>query len=242
MNGLPGIFIHDGGLRVLRDDPVRFIVERGLVGFVGDGFAPLADRVAAVFIPVEDVQNRAGVPQSLRSLKSDSLPLEILLLPGKVFAGSVVSLFRHLLSNLCGVLPAQEELEDLTDYGSWYFVNGPFFRVVGVFLVPIRRGSRQVFSRLGPRLHARLDLLGNVPAIPFVDDVAEGREIIGDAAGAVHAVVDGDEADSRFRELDLCVEAYVEVVPAEPAHILADDRPDQSIVHVCHHGLRHGSG
>ncbi len=55
MNGLPGIFIHDGGLRVLRDNPVRFIVERGLVGFVGDGFAPVADRVAAVLLPVKDI-------------------------------------------------------------------------------------------------------------------------------------------------------------------------------------------
>ena len=62
MNGLPGIFIHDGGLRVLRDDPVRFIVERGLVGFVGDGFAPLADRVAAVLLPIKDIQDCSGVP------------------------------------------------------------------------------------------------------------------------------------------------------------------------------------
>ena len=43
-------------------NPVRFIVERGLVGFVGDGFAPVADRVAAVLLPVKDIQDCSGVP------------------------------------------------------------------------------------------------------------------------------------------------------------------------------------
>ena len=57
VDGLPGILVDYRGLRILRDDPVRLSVERGLVRFVGDVLPPVADCVSAVLIPVEDVQN-----------------------------------------------------------------------------------------------------------------------------------------------------------------------------------------
>ena len=44
MDGLPGVFINDGGLCVLGDDPVCLVIEHTLMGFVRDALHLLIDR------------------------------------------------------------------------------------------------------------------------------------------------------------------------------------------------------
>ena len=90
MDGLPGVFINDGSLRVFRDDPVGFIIERSLMGFVGDGLSPVADRVTAVLIPVENVEDRTRMPHCLRCFKRHSFSLRVLVPLGEVITGRVI--------------------------------------------------------------------------------------------------------------------------------------------------------
>ena len=77
------------------------------------------------------------MPEGARSLKSDCLPLEVLLLPSEVFPRSLISLFRHLLSDLRGVLPGKVQLEDFTDDGGRHLINHPLLRVCCILLISI---------------------------------------------------------------------------------------------------------
>ena len=69
MNGLPGVFINDGRLSVFRDDPVGFVVEHTLMGFVGYAFPSVAHGVPAVFVAIKQVQDGSGMPHGLGSIE-----------------------------------------------------------------------------------------------------------------------------------------------------------------------------
>lgn len=159
VDNLPDILINDGGLRIFRDNPVLFGIQHALVGFVGDRLSTIADRVPAVFVAVENVENRSRMPQRLGRLKGYGFPLGVLLLPGKVIAGSVVSALRHFIGNLRGIASFEVHPENLPDNFCRNFIDNPLLVVVLCFLVSIWRVSGQVFARFGSRLHARLDFL-----------------------------------------------------------------------------------
>ena len=78
------------------------------------------------------------------------------------------------------------------------------------------------------------DLLGRVPRIPFVHDVAEGSEVI-ISIESIHAVIDGNQADPFLSE-HLHDLADFQVVTAHSAHILDANCSDVSFVDLIHHG------
>ena len=89
---------------------------------------------------------------------------------------------------------------------------------------------------LHPGAEDGLDLVAGVPAVELVHDVEKWREVILLGLGTVDAVVDGDEPHALVGEHDLGVEAHLEIVPPEAAHILDDDRADVARLNLPHHG------
>ena len=69
--------------------------------------------------------------------------------------------------------------------------------VVRVFEVAIGWIGTQRFAGLAFSLEYRADLLAGILGIPFVDNIEERGKITVLLVGAVHSVVDGDEADIR---------------------------------------------
>ena len=60
-------------------------------------------------------------------------------------------------------------------------------------------------------------------SVKIVHDIEKRREIILGLIGAVHAVVDGNEANAVLREGDLRIEAHTEVISAYPAEVFYKD-------------------
>ena len=89
---------------------------------------------------------------------------------------------------------------------------------------------------LHPSAEDGLDLVAGVPAVELIHDVEKGREVVLLGLGAVDAVVDGDEPHTLVGEHDLGVEANLEIVPPEAAHILDDDCADVARLDLPHHG------
>ena len=94
---------------------------------------------------------------------------------------------------------------------------------------------------LHPGAEDGLDLVAGVPAVELVHDVEKGREVILLGLGAVDTVVDGDEPHTLVREHDLGIEADLEIVPSEAAHVLDDDRADVARLDLLHHGGEAGA-
>ena len=54
---------------------------------------------------------------------------------------------------------------------------------------------------------------------------------------AVHTAVDGNEPHVILWECDLGIHPNFQIISADAAHVLRDDRADLSVFHQCHHAL-----
>ena len=68
-------------------------------------------------------------------------------------------------------------------------------------------------------------------------DVAERREVIRTLIFAVHAVIDGNEADAHLGKADFRIKSNLQIVPAKPGHILDHDHTDKPGLNICQHFL-----
>lgn len=158
----------------------------GIENFIDGGFAPVirAVLVCAVFL----------------SAPADALAFPVfcggkdffLLQPGgnAVFAHTVNAQLVNIPHNLGGVL-----------------VYNPLFGIVGVFDVAVERLRERNTGGTAKPLRAAY-LAGNVPCVPLVHNVSEGRKLIF-SLGAVHAVIDGDKADIVLWEKIVGVVAHL---------------------------------
>ena len=65
-------------------------------------------------------------------------------------------------------------------------------------------------------------------------NVAEGRKLIF-ALGAVHTVIDGDKPDAVLGEKLVCVNPHLQIVAAQPGHILDHHGTDIPILDRLNH-------
>ena len=78
-------------------------------------------------------------------------------------------------------------------------------------------------------------LLAGIAGVPFVHDIAKGRELV-IALCRVHGVIEGNQPDAVLSER-LCVNADLQIISAESAHILDTDYANitgLNLVHHCH--------
>ena len=67
------------------------------------------------------------------------------------------------------------------------------------------------------------DLLGGITSVKIVHDIEKGCKVVFRLIGAVHAVIDGNEANAVLREGDLRIEAHTEIVTTHPAEVFYKD-------------------
>lgn len=90
----------------------------------------------------------------------------------------------------------------------------------GYFSEPISRSG----DRLKEGQHsAILTAVKKYTSVKIVHDIEKRREIILGLIGAVHAIVDGSEANAVLREGDLRIEAHTEVISTYPAEVFYKD-------------------
>ena len=69
------------------------------------------------------------------------------------------------------------------------------------------------------------DLLGGVPSVKFVTEIADRGHVKFRLYRRVHVVVDGDEPHIVLHKYDVRIHPHLQIVPAQPGHILDNDRP-----------------
>ena len=67
------------------------------------------------------------------------------------------------------------------------------------------------------------DLLACITSVKIVHDIEKGCKVVFRLIGAVHAVIDGNEANAVLREGDLRIEAHTEIVTTHPAEVFYKD-------------------
>ena len=129
------------------------------------------------------------------------------------------------------------QTKDLLDHFGGLIVNDPMVLVLRNFQITVWRIDCQRFAGVAFFAEHGLYLLAGVLGVELVEDVDEGRHVVVQLVFAVHAVVDGDEADVVVREDHLRVHSHLEVVAPQTAHILDDDNPYPSFVDQPHQAL-----
>lgn len=87
---------------------------------------------------------------------------------------------------------------------------------------------------LAPQLHHRPDFLAGVLGVVVVKDILEHRKVVF-PLGAVHVVVDGDEAHVVGGEDEILQAAHAGILPAQPGQVLDDQRGHAVVLHMLHH-------
>lgn len=67
------------------------------------------------------------------------------------------------------------------------------------------------------------DLLACITSVKIVHDIEKGCKVVFRLIGAVHAVIDGNEANAVLREGDLRIEAHTEVITTHSAEVFYKD-------------------
>ena len=115
-------------------------------------------------------------------------------------------------------VPVNAHLVDAPYHGGSLIVNDPVFGVVGAFHIAVGRQRKRDTGITAQTLGAS-DFTGNIPGVPLVHNVAEGSKLIF-TLGAVHTVIDGDKPDAVLGKKLVCVNPYLQIVAAQPGHIL----------------------
>ena len=113
--------------------------------------------------------------------------------------------------------------------------------ILRVLQITVRRVCGQRFAGVPFGAEHSLDLLAGILGVELVKDVDEGRHIVVHLVCAVHAVVDGDEADVVVREDHFRVHTHLEVIAPQTTHVLDDDNPYPSFVDQPHQTLPVGT-
>ena len=110
-----------------------------------------------------------------------------------------------------------------------------------VFRVTEWRTVRKAFAGFSLCAQHGSYLFTCVLCVPLVHNVAEGRKIAVVLNGVIHAVIDRYKMNARLAEVHLAVIADLEIISAEPRHILDDYRSDATGIHIADELLKAGA-
>lgn len=130
---------------------------------------------------------------------------------------------------------------NLSDYLGCRFIHQELLLVLFGPLIAVRDRAAAPHSFLHPGLEYRLDLVAGVLGVPLVHDVQERREVVVGGLCAVHAVVDGNEADALLGKNDLGVVAHLQIVPPEPAQVFDNQGGHMARFNLAQKGVEAGA-
>ena len=144
------------------------------------------------------------------------------------FCSKVGRRTKHLflgqnIRDLIYALAVNDHVEDAAHNGGSFLVDDPALLVLRGFQIPVDGMVAGVFALVALCPIDGADLLGGITSVKIVHDIQKGSEIILGLIGAVHAVVDGNEANAVLREGDLRIEAHTEVITTHSAEIFYKD-------------------
>ena len=104
-----------------------------------------------------------------------------------------------------------------------FLVHQPMVFDLRVLFEPIGNGVGDGLAGFSPYLILRFLLPAAIPDVPLRHDVDERSKLPCTLVCAVHAVGNGNEPDIVLGKQDLCVEAGLQIISPDPAHVLGND-------------------
>ena len=141
------------------------------------------------------------------------------------------------IGNLRRSISVHAQLENLTNYLGGSIVHDPMVLIVRVFGISVWRLGTQRFAGFALCLEHRTNFLTGVLGVKFVENVDKRSKITVLLIGAVHAIVDGNEANICAGKGYLSVKTDLEVVSSQSARVLYNDRTDLAFAHKGHKAL-----
>lgn len=177
-----------------------------------------------VLLPVKDVPDRSWVPLIRIVQVGMTAVLRMMLhLIGR-WVHDAVCFECFFDSRYCFAI--RSHLKDTLHNDSCFGIHIQGLLVIRPAGVAIRDTAAASLAILHPGTEDCPDLVAGILGIPFVHDIQEGSEVILHRIGAVHIVVDCNEAHTLVGEHDLSVETNLKVVSSKAAHVLHDDGRD----------------
>ncbi len=149
------------------------------------------------------------------------------------------SIFLQNSRNALGAFSFHCQAKDSLDNRRGFRIDHPVPFLYRIFQIAIW-WTVEVFTSHALRPDHRPYLPAGILGIEVIEQVAHRSEIAVAVFG-VHAVIHGDETDIPAGKHDLRVMPDLQVIPAEPAHILHDDRANLSRFHQGEHFLHGGT-
>ena len=94
-----------------------------------------------------------------------------------------------------------------------------------------------MFSRIAFYFHNSTDFFTGVFGVPFIDDIAEGCELVV-ALGTVYTVIHRNKVNIMFRKHDLGIHTDLQIITPETRHIFDDNTLDKACLNICNHLLK----
>ena len=119
--------------------------------------------------------------------------------------------------------PLRTQAKDTAHNFCCFLVHQPVVLDFRVLFEAVGNGVGDGFA--GPSAHLILRFLfpAAIPDVPLRHDVDERSKLPCTLVCAVHAVGNGNEPDIVLGKQDLCVEAGLQIISPDPAHVLGND-------------------
>ena len=233
LGGVPGLLVNDCLVCVGKD---QLLLRGGSPSFLGlevltDALAQ--DGFAQVFPPAEDGVDGVAAPAVGIAVVIAAILRVVEPLVGR---GNQNLRCAEEVRDLGSPHALAGQVEDLPHHLGGLGIHHQCLLVRWGSDIAVGNRAAAPLAILHPGAEDGLDFVAGVPAVELVHDVEKGREVVLLGLGAVDAVVDGDEPHALVGEHDLGVEANLEIVPPEAAHVLDDDRADVARLDLPHHG------
>ena len=146
----------------------------------------------------------------------------------RALCGKVGRRAKHLflgqnIRDLIHALAVNDHAEDAAYNGGSFLVDNPALLVLRVFQIPVDGVIAGVFALIALCPIDGADLLACITSVKIVHDIEKGCKVVFRLIGAVHAVIDGNEANAVLREGDLRIEAHTEIVTTHATEVFYKD-------------------
>ena len=213
---------------MINDLPFTFVQLCGLASaFVGGADGLMVDGAADVLPAGQYILHHADVPV-IGALGQLKVGLTLRTIVGGLLHPPIM----QKTGDFAGALALQSKLKDAPDYRRRFLVNEPVLRVVRVFPVAIPTDGAGMLTGNALGFPRSLHALTEVFDVPFVDQIHNWGKLAGGLVNAVHTAVNGNKADIVLRENYLGVEADLQIVAPDPAHVLGDNSSDFVGFHI----------
>ena len=204
---------------VFKNQPVLRRVDNGPLILVGFLVGTEVDGMPHILRLGENLSDRKTIPAIRPGDVLFAFP-NAPALSGEISGRRLDFLLAEYRSNFIRAVAHDGKLEDTPHNSSGLLIDQPVVFVVGVFSVAVDStvGGRLAGLALDPDGGSLL--AAQAPQVPFAHDIDERRELAGTGVIAVDTVADGDEADSEFSEEDFRIETGLQIISADPAHVL----------------------